>query len=155
MKIASIENLELLLSPYRKRYMFGRVPGSTLEGVIRASVPAAHSFVVEGVSKVPLYMNDLEVIRASHAISQCQSRHGTHLFLGNVSDRWIWSACRRAGISLICNEAAQQERFENKIFFHRLMERYGVPVPEGKVVTSLASLEKGMNNLYVKMVKYL
>jgi ATP-grasp domain len=134
-RIACLDCLEVLLSPYRNLFIFLVHEKSPLREIIEANV-APDQIVHIQLMDPTLGANSTEkdLLLKSDFFTYAKELKITHLLLNASSSFEIERKASEVGISLISVSILLQESFENKNHFQHFLEQWQLPSPLGKNV---------------------
>jgi hypothetical protein len=135
-RLACHENLECLLSGSRRRLMHAISNEAAAFPLFRDSLPADRLIPFSPTRRMRPFLNDDHVIRHSD-LTERLTRSGATAFLPSYrSSRFLERWGREAGLDLLSPGFQLQRTLEDKIRFHGLLERHGLPAPAGGVLAT-------------------
>jgi biotin carboxylase len=139
MKIACFDTLEVLLSPERWLFYYIVVESSPLRELIEYNVPKDRIVPVSLASEDwALNVSSSSTLCNSDFIEKAKQFEISHLFLSDRPTQDLRHLCASAGIEIVAPPDNLRDEFEDKNRFHTILERFNLPVPRGRIVSSIS-----------------
>ena len=147
--LASYESLELLLAKNPAPSLFAYGSNSPLKDVIETSIDKKYRIEISNLETFYPYMNDKEIIENTSILEKFSTLNVKTLFLSNVTSDSLIKTAEQYDIKVITVDSGLQDKFEDKIFFHNLLEANDIAVPKGKVCNTISDVKKDFKFPYV------
>lgn len=140
MKIASAESLELLLSKNSDNYYYISSLGSAGFDLIKENIPNDKIIKIKISKPVPIFANDEVLIGTSDITEKLEENKIRHFWLAGHSSKYIEKWGKNKKIHLLGSTWDTQKKFENKIFFEKLLQKYNLPSPASVIIKNIKNL---------------
>lgn len=142
MKIAGYEQLELLLSGKKDEYSQISFADSPAYNFIKANIPTKNLITLKSDGKLKsLYLDENKILKKTDAINQLKKKNIKAFTPIDSSSTYKEKLAKDKGITIIAQPWKTQKKFENKIFFEKLLTTNDLPKPKGWILKSKKDIE--------------
>lgn len=149
-QIIAVEALELLLSPEGRKALFVVNKDSANRTLFEENLPTTSLKLIGLNRQTQLAHDDETSLRQAEVRKILSNSAGREFFLSYFSSNSVERELRSHHLNLIGNSWKQQGRFEDKIIFFKMLQKYHLPTPEGFILNS--SKDQGVQGLNGKWV---
>lgn len=133
-QIIAVEALELLLSPEGSKGLFIVNRDSANRAIFEDNLPTKSIKLIGLNRQTQLAHDDETSLRQAEVRKILSESAGKEFFLSYFSSNSVEKELRSHQLSLLGNSWKQQGRFEDKIIFFKMLQKYHLPTPEGFIL---------------------
>ncbi len=137
--VVGIEPLELLLSPERKNAIFIVNQDSANRELFKSNLPQRAIKLISLKRQKQLAHDDDTSLKQLEVRDALKSSLNSDFFLSYFSSNSIEKTLSSQHLTMLGNTWKQQRRFEDKVFFFKILQKYHLPTPDGFIFRTQGS----------------